>query len=221
VRKTIFALALLALIAMVPTVRAQPIVDFGVPATSTGTISYGGGSNPLVGTNITVDVVAGKNTALNNLVGLAISNGLLNFTTGPATGTWMFSPGGNISITGGVSSLSLPAGTTLLSGTLVSATVTPVQGSNTLLVALGAFVNSINSAILNFYGISGNPQVGNFNLSFTVAADTTPGGLFNGTIGSGDVQGTVPAPGFLVLLCSGGAASLLGCVWRRGRKIAA
>ena len=59
-KKTVSILAFLALVMMASTVQAQPIIDFGVPGTAVGTMSYAGGSAPLVGTNITSDVVAGK-----------------------------------------------------------------------------------------------------------------------------------------------------------------
>jgi hypothetical protein len=182
-----------------------------------------------VGTNITSDTVGGKNVPVNNNVGLSITGGLLNFTTGSSSGPWSWAPGGSISITGTIAPQTPAGGSafagtsgTLLSGILVSATVTPGPGSNTFFVAIGAFVNSINGAILNYYGVTGNPQVGNFNLSFFVSTGASaPNAFTSTTMGSGDVSGTVPAPGFLVLLCSGGAVSLLGCAWRRGRKVVA
>jgi hypothetical protein len=221
-KKTVFVLAFLALVAIVPGAWAQPTIDFSTGAAATGTISYAGGSAPLVGTNITETEVAGKNTALNNLVSLAITGGLLNFATGGSSGSWSWGSGGSLSITGTIAPQNGFAGTsgTLLSGTLVSATVTPASG--TFLVTIGAFVNSVNSALAAFYGLPPNVQVGNFGLSFQVEGGATaPNAFTSTTMGSGDVVGTVPAPGFLVLLCSGGAVSLLGCAWRRGRKVAA
>jgi hypothetical protein len=229
VKKLVFFLALLAFVAMAPTVRAQPIIDFDVPGIAMGTISYAGGSAPLVGTNITSDLVAGRNVPVNNNVALTINGGLLNFTTGNSNGSWSWAAGGSISINGSIPAQTPSGGTpfagtsgTLLSGTLVSAIVTPGPNSNTFFVAIGAFVNSINSAILSYYGISGsNPQVGNFNLSFMVSGGASaPNAFTSTTMGSGDVVGTVPAPGFLVLLCSGGAVSLLGYAWRRTRTLA-
>jgi hypothetical protein len=182
-----------------------------------------------VGTNITSNLVGGKNTPLNDFVALSITGGMLNFATGASNGPWSWAPGGSIAITGTIAPQTPAGGTafggtsgTLLSGTLVSATVSPGPSSNTFFVAIGAFVNSINGALLNYYGVTGNPQVGNFNLSFFVSTGASvPNGFTSTSMGSGDVSGTVPAPGFLVFLCSGGAVSLLGCAWRRGRKVVA
>ena len=140
-KKTIFVLALLA-IALSPSGWAQAqMIDFSTGPAATGTISYAGGSAPLVGANITETQVAGKSTPINNLVILAISNGVLSFATGASNGSWSWGPGGSISITGTVPAQGTFGGTsgTLLSGTLVSAVVSPSSGS--FLVSIGAFVN--------------------------------------------------------------------------------
>jgi hypothetical protein len=225
--KTIFGLALLGLLALVPGLWAQPTIDFSAGSAATGTIGYAGGSAPLVGTNITETEVAGKNTVLNNLVSLLISSGSLNFTTGASNGSWSWGPGGSLSITGTIPAQTPAGGTafpgtsgTLLSGTLVSASVIPASG--TFLVSLGAFVSSANSDLSSYYGLPADIQVGNFNLSFQVAGGaSSPDAFASTSMGSGDVTGTVPTPGLLVLLCSGGTVSLLGCAWRRTTQRAA
>jgi hypothetical protein len=234
VRKIVFGLALWALVVAAPGVRAQPQFDFGVPATATGTISYGGGLSPLIGSGITVNEVAGKNVPMNNFVGLAVSGGSLSFTTGGQSGgPWHWGSGGSLTISGTISPQTPPGGSPfttttsgpLLTGTLVSAVITPGPGSNTFLVAIGAFLDTANSAILSYYGLSSAPapSQGNFAISFFVSGGATPGqGFTSTTMGSGDVTTSpVPAPGFLVLFCSGGAVGLLGYAWRRARAVAA
>jgi hypothetical protein len=226
-KRMISILALLALVGMASNVRAQSQVDFNTGPAATGTVSYAGGASPLVGSSITEAELAGKNAPLNNLLKLTIMNGLLNFSTGGSNGSWSWAPGGSLSITGTVPAQTPLGGSpfagtsgTLLSGSLVSASVVPNSGS--FLVTIGGFISSVNSAINSYYGLPSIQEVGNFALSFNVQGGASaPDAFTSTTMGSGDVTSVVPAPGCLVLLCSGGVASLFGYGWRRAKALAA
>lgn len=220
-KRTIPILAVLALLAAGATVHAQPALDFSVPGSNPGaSIRYAGGPNPLVGNAVTVSQVQGLATPLHDLIIQAITNGTLSFTAGNFTGSiggdWEFGTGpvDALTIVGAVPGAGLSSSTTLLRGTILSAKVDMIHGD--LKVALAAFVNTINATLAAYYGV---PTVGEggFNISFNARA-TAPNGFSSSNVHSGDVLSTaVPAPGSLVLLCSGGAASLLGAVWRRKR----
>jgi hypothetical protein len=225
-KRTIAILALLALVGMTASVQAQPTVDFTVPASNPGaSMSYAGGASPLVGTNIRITEVTGLGTPLNNLVSQAVTSGVLNLTTGnfvgsSGPGNWQFGVGpvDGITITGAVPGAGIAWSTTLLHGTILSASVT--AGSGNFKVAVDAFIDTIDATLASYYGVLAN-ATGNFNIGFQ-APGTAPSAFSSTSVTSGDVISTaVPAPGFLVLLCSGGAASLFGYAWRRAKAVAA
>lgn len=225
-KRMIAILALVALVGMTSTVQAQPLVDFTVPASNPGaSISYAGGANPLVGSNIRITEVTGLGTPLNDLVSQAVTSGVLNLTSGNFTGSsgsgnWQFGVGpvNGITITGAVPGAGIGSSTTLLQGTILSASVT--AGAGNFKVAVDAFINTIDPTLASYYGVLVN-AAGSFNIGFQ-APGTAPGAFSSTRVTSGDVLSTaVPAPGFLVLLCSGGAASLFGYAWRRAKAVAA
>jgi hypothetical protein len=101
------SLALLCLVMLAPGwALAESIIDYGMVSPTAGTISYAGGSAPLVGSGIQVDNVVGLATPANNFVTRNCLNCFLSFTTGnllqaDATG-WKFGGGGSITISGTV-----------------------------------------------------------------------------------------------------------------------
>ena len=205
---------LAAVILLAPnSVLATAALDFNITASpQAGSISYGGGTSALVGSNITVATVSGINgTPLNNGVTVTCVSCSLNFTTGANTGGWNWGSGGTITIVGGVDfngggigAGDIPTGTTLLTGTFGSATVVGTAG--TFKVTIGSFSDTKNRDLLAFFGLSGGRFDGNFNISFNATGTCSPIATscpaFSSTsVLSGDVVNTaVPEPASLFLL---------------------
>jgi hypothetical protein len=185
-------------------------IDFNVFAPSSGTISYAGGTNPLIGTDIQVFAV--KTDSGNPI--LFTDNVVLNFTTGnfitSAAGDWSFGSGGSISIVDTTKS------ETFLTGSFTSVEVEAIGSS--FKVALAGFTDTKTAALLQLLGLSGLNTTGwdgNMNLSFI--ANGMPGNAFcSSVIGSGDVSNysPVPIPPSALLYASG----LLGFIALRGRR---
>lgn len=206
------------------TARADTRLDFGVVApTGAGSISYSVLNGPLVASGITVDEVSGIDVPSNDLVVSAITGGILAFQTGNLTGTvgtsiWLFGGGGPITITGAIPTIpGLAASTTLLSGTVSSATVVNSDGVSK--VSVVAFLNTVNASLASFYGLTGGPTAGYFgtvNLSFA-ASGLAPGTFTSTSIDSGDiVTRPVPEPATMAMTLTGLLFS--GGYWLRRRR---
>ena len=198
-------------------------LDFTLGFLPGGTVSFAGGSAPLIGAGIDVSFVVDKDTA--NLP-IPVTGGVLSFTTGPLTGLspteWDFGGGASstIKITGAVplAGITDPS-TVLLSGTFDLAKV--IYLSNPLFIfniAGAVFQDTKDPLLLEYFGIpAGTPFLGSFNLSFkTAAGKIPPGSLCKHTMGSGNLFNVpVPLPSTLLLLGSGlvGLAGLRP--WRR------
>jgi len=191
------------------------VIDFAILPPNSGSVSYAGGANPLVGSNISVSSITGIGTSANSGVTATCVGCTLNFTTGALTGTtansWNFGGGGGTSVTlvGGVDFLDatpdIPAGSTLMSGTFGDATVITLGGAGFSIVG-SSFFNSANAALDSFYGVPpGQLIYGNLNIGITSAGGPTPpGGFTSSQVLSGDVVGSeAPEPGTLLLLGSG------------------
>jgi hypothetical protein len=221
----IFGVALLLVGAQ--TALANSFIDFQVLAGAGGTISWAGDSNPLAGISIDVADVKGEGgTPKNDKAKLAISGGLLNFTTGSYltsdTDSWKFTAGGTFVVTGGISAIGIADGSVLLAGTFTSAKVT--QTSDGVLVALGGIADEKNPLLLTYYGYGLVPGLatGALNLSFLVDGDVSPGDAFTSSaIGSGDIINkpkAVPEPAAATLLVSSLLPALVFAAWRRRRS---
>ena len=219
--KRMVLLLALAFLLVPSAALADTYLDFNISAPTAGTISYDPLLGPLVGSGITVDSVVGVNTPVNAGVAIPLTNGVLNFQTGPLTGwianNWYFGgapyPGSYITI----SDDSGTTGTTWMSGWFGEATVIAV-GKGTYRVAVSSFSDYKAPELLNFYGLgaySGSVLAGNFNISFA-ASGLPPYGFTSTTIYSGDVTNPVPEPGTLALLGTG----LLGIAGLIRRKLA-
>ena len=222
-RKLLALMAVVAGLAGAPRAQAGPILDFGVTAKAKGTISYTGGSAPLVGAGISVANIVGLDTPAHDFKTLALKGGTLDFTTGNLVSSdathWDFGPGGSITIEAKVPKLGLGSGTVLLSGTFLDAEVTKF-GSGFRIVGAD-FTATLNATLASYFGLAGGsqPYDGNFNISFE--APGPPRHKFHSDkVLSGDVTAS-PAPEPSTLALAGiGALGLLGYAGRRRRRAA-
>lgn len=207
-------------------------LDFNVGAPTSGSVSFAGGSNPLIGSNIEVDNVVGLSTPDNENVQAVCLSCVLNFTTGGLTnaggpplsgsnnGWWRFGSGGSITIIGGVDFQGVPGdialGSTLLTGSFNSAFVQDlgVQGFQ---VTFGTFLDTKHPDLLTYYGLTpGTPFEGAFTLLFASPNPGVGGAFASTSIFSGNVVNTVvPLPAAAWVFASG----LAGLVAAKGRRL--
>jgi hypothetical protein len=220
----VFAVALILL--MASAVQAQPAIDFETTGFSTGTVSFGGGTGFLVGTDIEVDHVIGRFGAPPLL--FPINDGHINFTTGSHQGGWVFGAGlpDSITIEGGIPGLSIPDDSTLLRGQLIGARINDT-GTGFQVVFAG-FFNVVHPDIQeayfpilpDFYPFSGT-------IGLTISIQVPPGEVLEaGDAFSTDqiVSGNTPTrptpePSSMILLGVGAVGAFVG--YRRRMKIAA
>ncbi|HET6419617.1 MAG TPA: hypothetical protein VFG19_05635 [Geobacteraceae bacterium] len=172
----------------------------------------GPGSDSLLhGINIPINYVTSTETPLNAKDNLAVTNGVLNFTTGDFSGktgnVWTFNGGGTVTLTGGIPGLGLPDGTTLLTGTFTAANVTEYPlGQYSFKILGGAISGNDNLDVYSYYGIdlASIPSIAT-SLSF-IATDLTGNGFKSTNCITGtvvDSPSAVPIPTALGLLGSG------------------
>ena len=230
-------LAILAAVLMVGLVAvgpamADPELDFTIPGNNPGaSITFAGGTgNPAVGSGIAITNVQGvDNTPLNNGAFLNISGGVLSFTSGNFTSStatqWLFGSGGTITITGGISSLGIANGSTLMTGSFESLEITD-QGDGQDEITGSVFLDTKNPLLTGYYGLPTYlvypsqlwPYKGTFNIGFEVETPYTIGGAFTSEyVHSGDVQNRAqPVPEPVTLLLYGLGLTAIG-VYRKFR----
>lgn len=219
--------SLLALFLVVGPVRAGPILDFNLaPAATNGTVSYAGGLNPLVGNGLLVQTVTGLDSDANDDVTLTLSNGSLNFQTGSfresVGSTWLFNSGGQITIVGGIPSLGIADGTTLVTGSFINDPFVTDLGAANYKVHGSSFISTTNAKVAQFFGF-GPDLTWEGGMTLIFQAPGVPPNAFASTgFQSGNVNITataVPEPSSLSL-CLGGAMGV-GIVYgvRRRRRL--
>jgi hypothetical protein len=193
VKKPVSVLALLVHVAMAPSVRAQPEFNFDSGGAATGRIG------------IAAQGLAGNHAAMKDLKTLAITAGLRDLSSQSITRTVPQQRSGGISYAG-------PSGM-LLSGTRVSAVVTPRPGSSAFLAAEGASIDSAKSAGASQYRLPTTPPDGNVHM------DSAPKTSTSKSTGSREaITIRIRPPSFLLLLSNVAAVSLLAFAWRRVRR---
>lgn len=169
------------------TARANATLDFslGVTGAGGGTLSYAGGTAPLVGTNIPIGSVTGTGTSNDGTLATtgscAGSRACLSFSIGPGSGSggsYSFGPsaGSFFRITGGISSLGLPDTTVLLDATGVTVLANPV--------------NSFTSVQFAFAVIPNVPDTKNATLVSHFFGSTVPTWTFFGNVSGGCAPST-------------------------------
>jgi hypothetical protein len=183
-------------------------LDFTIPSFAAGSISYAGGSAPLVGSGIAVSSVASANAPLNSSVLLNCTGCVLSFTTGnlisATPGLYAFGSGGTFTLHGSIAGIVSDAD--LLSGAFSATSV--VLQAGILDVAAGFFSTDVNQALTDYFGLPTTPPQYSGAMGVVFAALPTKSGSFS-SIGilSGNVVASVPEPATIVFL----GTVLLGC----------
>lgn len=214
--------ALALLVTGINNARAASLQFNLTNAQTSGTVSYAGGTtNPMVGTGIEIVDIIGLGTSSNAGTAVTCSSCTLSFTTGNYTGfsgdTWDFLAGGTIQITGGVDSLSIADGSTLLDGSFTSAQLHDhSNGVFHLHLNATTFTDTKNSTLTDFYGLPDIPYIGGMTITFQTDTGITPGMAFTSNIiNSGSViNQPVPIPA-AVWLFGSGLLGLTGIARRR------
>lgn len=217
------ALFMATLISSPGTGHAALSIDYTLGAGGAGSIYYNNNAS-LNGVNIPVTNITGYNTSLNSGTSLAITGGMLNFQTGALTSqsgnSWTFGAGGTITVVGSAPGIT---GTTLLTGTFSSASVTESPLGFFQLDIANATFNGLENASIYQYFLGSSSYVSSSGLVVSFigtnsatgfASQSNLGGIFSGVIADAPTPTPTPVPAAAWLLGTG----LIGLVGIR-RKV--
>ncbi len=220
--KRVVLLVVSAMLALPGIARASSITFLGA-APTTGTIFYAGGATPLVGSNISLDLVVGTDTPLNDGGAALCLTCVLNFTsgnfvTGDAT-AWIFDEGGSFSIVGGLdltgdgvqNAGDIPAGTTLMQGVFSGLQFTLADNAPLFNGLQLSFISTVlDPALVAYYGFS--PATPDAIMFATFAGvGTAPGPFVSSELNN--IVVSAPEPASMLLMLTGFA----GALYRRRR----
>lgn len=197
------------------TTRSAVALTIDFIGSSGGNISYLGGATFLTGTNLPIDSLftippGGSST-------ISITGGLMNFTTGAYLGginlgggafLSTYGSGGGFGIIGGIPSLGIAAGTTLMTATFATNPTFQNLGVGGFgNVSGGLNVTSLNSALAASFGLpsgpigSGTGAFSQLNLAINpVSLPFGPGIGFTASQSSANIVATISEPASLLLL---------------------
>jgi hypothetical protein len=203
-----------AFIALPGVARASSITFLGAAPTA-GSLSYAGGTTPLVGSNISLDLIVGTATPLHP-GGAALCIGcVLDFVTGDFVvgdpTAWIFQDGGSFSIVGGVDLTGdgligagdIANGTTLISGAFSGLQFVLTDGATPLFSGLQlSFLSTVlDTNLTGYYGLG--PTAGSETIMFmTFAGQGIAPGAFD-TAAIENIVVSAPEPVSMVLLGGG------------------
>lgn len=178
--------------------QATLSLDYALGTSGSPSISYDPSVGYVTASNIAVTTITGNETTQNSGNPLTISSGALNFQTGmyssTSGNTLNFNSGGNLSIIGGISTLGIGAGSTLLSGTFQQAEVSQYSTGVLQFDFLGSTLSTTDLPLIySYFGITATSgSVAGLDLTF-FASGTIDGGFTSNGINSGSIT-DVPTP---------------------------
>ena len=202
-------------------VPAAAVTTIDFSGSGSGTVSWAGGSSPLVGSGIVITSVSGSAGLANSPTPHIVTSGVLSFTTGAYTGLgsdgfYNFAAGGSLTITGGVPDANIAAGSVLLSAVNVAAQFNPSYGPSgfqfNMTIPFGT--DTKNPDLLSYFGLTPS-NIFTFSGTLTGPAASAGLGGFTASVRSADVLNAVPTPSSLLLLGS----ALLGVGLMVSRKV--